>query len=62
MRFVLTGGGASRGMALGRARLEQPSRYLVDERPLAEDEVEAEVERLKHAILAAREALRSGSG
>lgn len=58
MRFVLTGGGASRGMALGRARLEQPSRYLIDERPLAEDEVEAEVERLKHAILAAREELR----
>jgi len=44
-------------MALGRARLEQPSRYLVDERPLGEDEVEAEVERLKNAIRAAREEL-----
>jgi phosphotransferase system enzyme I (PtsI) len=53
----LTGSGASRGMALGRARLEQPSRYLVDERPLGEDEVEAEVERLKNAIRAAREEL-----
>ena len=45
-------------MALGRARLEQPSRYLVDERPLAEDEVEAEVARLQQAILAARDEMR----
>ena len=44
-------------MALGRARLEQPSRYLVDDRPLAEGEIEAEVERLKRAIAAAREEL-----
>ena len=58
MRLVLAGGGASRGMALGRARLEHPSRYLVDERPLAADEVEAEVERLRQAIAAAREELR----
>ncbi len=46
-------------MALGRARLEQPSRYLVDERPLGEAEVEAEVERLRQAILSAREELGS---
>ena len=45
-------------MALGRARLEQPSRYLVDERPLAEDEVEDEIVRLQRAILAAREEMR----
>ena len=45
-------------MALGRARLEQPSRYLVDERPLAEGEVEEELERLRRAILAAREELQ----
>lgn len=58
MRFVLTGGGASRGMALGRARLEQPSRYLVDDRPLSEAEVEGEIERLRRATLAAREELQ----
>jgi len=57
VRLVLTGTGASRGMALGRARLEQPSRFLVDERPLAADEVEAEVERLRAAIAVAREEL-----
>jgi phosphotransferase system enzyme I (PtsI) len=45
-------------MALGRARLEQPSRYLVDERPLNEAEVEGEVERLRRATLAAREELQ----
>jgi phosphotransferase system enzyme I (PtsI) len=41
-------------MALGRARLEQPSRYLVDERPLAADEVDAEVARLNRALELAR--------
>lgn len=59
MRLVLTGAGASRGMALGRARLEHPSRYLVDERPLAEDEIETEVERLERAIGIAREELQT---
>ena len=34
-------------MALGRARLEQPSRYLIDERPLAADEIDAELARLQ---------------
>ena len=58
MRFVLTGGGASRGMALGRARLEHPSRYLIDERPLGEADVEAEIERLRRAIAAARDELQ----
>lgn len=57
MRSVLTGTGAARGMALGRARLEHPSRYLVDERPLGEDEVEAEIARLRRAIELAREEL-----
>lgn len=57
MRFVLTGSGASRGMALGRARLQHPSRYLVDERPLPEDEVDSELDRLKRAIEIAREEL-----
>lgn len=58
MRFVLTGGGASRGMALGRARLEHPSRYLIDDRPLGEADVEAEIERLRRAIAAARDELQ----
>ena len=58
VRFVLTGGGASRGMALGRARLEQPSRYLVDERPLADADVEEELEHLRRAIAAARDELQ----
>ena len=40
MRHVLSGTIAAHGMALGRARLVQPSRYSVDTRPLAEDEVE----------------------
>ncbi len=57
MRFVLTGSGASRGMALGRARLEHPNRYLVDDRPLPEHEVDAEIERLKRALEIAREEL-----
>lgn len=58
MRFVLTGGGASRGMALGRARLEHPSRYLIDDRPLGDADVEAEIERLRRAIAAARDELQ----
>ncbi len=57
MRSVLTGAGAARGMALGRARLEQPSRYLVDETTLAEGEVEDELARLQRAIALAREEL-----
>lgn len=57
MRSVLTGTGAARGMALGRARLEQPSRYLVDETTLAESEVEEELARLQRAIALAREEL-----
>ncbi|MEO7064886.1 MAG: phosphoenolpyruvate--protein phosphotransferase [Dokdonella sp.] len=59
MRYVLTGGGASRGMALGRARLQQPSRYLIDERPLGEAEVEDEIEHLRSAIAAARDELQA---
>ncbi|MCC6595973.1 MAG: phosphoenolpyruvate--protein phosphotransferase [Rhodanobacteraceae bacterium] len=57
MRLVLTGSGASRGMALGRARLERPSRYLVDERPLPAAEIDDEIERLRRAIELAREEL-----
>jgi len=54
VRFTLTGNGAARGMALGRARLEQPSRYLIDERPLAAGEIDAELARLNRALMLAR--------
>jgi phosphotransferase system enzyme I (PtsI) len=67
MRLTATGSGAARGMALGRARLEQPSRYLVDPRPLDAADVEEEIERLDKAISRAldelgelREKLRGG--
>jgi phosphotransferase system enzyme I (PtsI) len=45
-------------MALGRARLEQPSRYLIDERLLDASEIDGEIERLALALAAAREELR----
>jgi phosphotransferase system enzyme I (PtsI) len=54
VRFKLTGNGAARGMALGRARLEQPSRYLVDDRPLAAEDVASELDRLDRALTLAR--------
>ncbi len=54
MRFKLTGNGAARGMALGRARLQQPSRYLIDERPLAAEDIDAELARLNRALTMAR--------
>jgi phosphotransferase system enzyme I (PtsI) len=54
-RIVITGVAAARGMALGRARLVQPSQPQVDLRPLPESEVEAEVGRLDVALIAARE-------
>jgi phosphotransferase system enzyme I (PtsI) len=44
-------------MALGRARLEQPSRYLIDERPLGALEIDAELARLYRALRMAREEL-----
>jgi phosphotransferase system enzyme I (PtsI) len=62
MRHVLPGTSASRGMALGRARLVRPSRYVVDNRPLAEDEVEAELEHLHRALDTARLELRELRG
>jgi phosphotransferase system enzyme I (PtsI) len=45
-------------MALGRARLEQPSRYLVDESRLEDDEVDAELRRLDEALASAKGELR----
>lgn len=58
MRHQLEGSGASRGMALGRARLEQPSRFLVDETPLEQSEVAGELQRLDNALASARHELR----
>jgi phosphotransferase system enzyme I (PtsI) len=49
-------------MALGRARLVQPSRYLVDTRPLAEEEVDVELGKLHRALDTARQELRELRG
>ncbi|HKT66809.1 MAG TPA: phosphoenolpyruvate-utilizing N-terminal domain-containing protein, partial [Burkholderia sp.] len=57
-RFVISGIGAARGMTLGRARLVEPSRFNIDERPLPAADVDAEVARLRDAIAHAREELR----
>lgn len=62
MRHLLPGTQASRGMALGRARLVRPSRYAVDSRPLAESEVEAELEHLHRALETARHELHELRG
>lgn len=62
MRLILTGTTAAKGMALGRARLVQPSRYLVDTRPLNEDEVDVELAHLHRALETARQELRELRG
>ncbi|HEY8011762.1 MAG TPA: phosphoenolpyruvate--protein phosphotransferase [Rudaea sp.] len=53
-RFALSGTTAAKGMALGRARLVQPSQISVDTRPLPTAEVDAEVARLNAALGTAR--------
>ena len=62
MRHILPGTIAARGMTLGRARLVQPSRYAVDTRPLADDEIESELTRLHLALDTARQELRELRG
>ncbi len=62
MRQVLTGTVAAHGMALGRARLVQASRYSVDTRPLEEDEIEGELALLHQALDTARQELRELRG
>jgi len=62
MRHVLSGTIAAHGMALGRARLVQPSRYSVDTRPLAEDEVEEQIALMHRALDTARQELRELRG
>lgn len=54
MRRVLPGTAAASGMALGRARLEQPARFTIDTTPLAADDIEDEVARLERALLTAQ--------
>ncbi|GAA0913922.1 phosphoenolpyruvate--protein phosphotransferase [Rothia nasimurium] len=62
MRHVLTGTQAARGMALGRARLVQPSIFAVDTRMLDEAEVGPEIERLHKALDTARTELHELRG
>jgi len=62
VRHVLPGTLAARGMALGRARLVQPSRYAVDTRPLDEGEVEEQLQLLHRALETARQELRELRG
>lgn len=54
MRRVLPGTAAASGMALGRARLEQPARFTIDISPLAEADIDAEIARLERALDAAQ--------
>ncbi|MCX7563655.1 phosphoenolpyruvate--protein phosphotransferase [Xanthomonadaceae bacterium XH05] len=54
MRLVLSGIAASRGLALGRARIREAHRLEIEERILAADEVDAEIARLHQAIAATR--------
>lgn len=54
MRRVLAGTAAAAGMALGRARLEQPARFTIDTTPLAAEDIDAEIARLERALAAAQ--------
>ena len=56
-RFVIDGISATRGMTLGRARLVEPGQITIDERPLAERDIEPEVVKLREALARAREEL-----
>lgn len=54
MRRVFAGVVASKGLALGRARVREPHRLDIEERRVSFDEVDAERQRLREAIAAAR--------
>jgi phosphotransferase system enzyme I (PtsI) len=54
VRRELTGTSASRGLALGRARVREPHVLDVEERRVGENEIEAEIARLHQAVAAAR--------
>jgi phosphoenolpyruvate-protein phosphotransferase (PTS system enzyme I) len=58
MRRELSGHGAARGLALGRARLREPHRLEVEEERIAADAVEAERARLSDALAYARDELK----
>jgi phosphotransferase system enzyme I (PtsI) len=53
VRRELQGGGAAKGLALGRAQVREPHALEVEERRVAEDEVDAEIARLHAAVAAA---------
>ncbi len=55
MRKLLSGHGASRGSALGRARVRLPHALEVAEQHIDADEVTAELTRLHHAVSETRE-------
>jgi len=59
MRHALAGHGASRGSALGRARVRQPHALEVAETRIAPEAVEAELGRLHVAIDAVRAEMRN---
>jgi phosphoenolpyruvate-protein phosphotransferase (PTS system enzyme I) len=54
MRRQLSGLGAARGVALGRARVREPHRLEVEEQRIAPDAVDPERQRLREALAAAR--------
>ena len=54
MRLELSGHAASRGSALGRARVRTPHALEVDEQHIGAEEVEAEVARMHAAVAAVR--------
>lgn len=62
MRHTLAGTVAARGMCLGRARLIQPSRHAVDNRPLAAEEIDEALEQLGNALETARQELHDLRG
>lgn len=55
--FVLTGLPASRGIALGTARLLEGTDYQVPEYTLEADQLSGEIDRYRRAVLSAREAM-----
>ena len=62
MRIQLQGVRAAPGMTLGRARLVAATQHAIDQRPLASQEVEAELARLHQALEVARQELRDLRG
>jgi len=54
MRRVLHGVGASRGLALGRARVRHPQALQLTEQNIPAEQVEAELQRLDRALAGAR--------